>query len=116
MLKLDRKRRTRRRLELNEETLRLIDELARIHCTMKEAAAVLGEELRECVVVVLSPAFERVETVRGETPLTYFEFGTLAAWVAFSVSPFDLWPGGDGYFQPGGHIYRLLVGIGGRWD
>jgi transglutaminase-like putative cysteine protease len=24
----------------------------------------------------------------------------LAAWVAFSVSPFDLWPGGDGYFGP----------------
>jgi transglutaminase-like putative cysteine protease len=24
----------------------------------------------------------------------------LAAWVAFSVSPFDLWPGGDGFFGP----------------
>lgn len=29
----------------------------------------------------------------------------LAAWVAFSVSPADLWPGGDGYFGPLGRHF-----------
>jgi transglutaminase-like putative cysteine protease len=34
----------------------------------------------------------------------------LAAWVAFSVSPLDLWPGGDGFFGPlGSHFGRGFV-------
>src|SRR3989344_2035633 len=31
----------------------------------------------------LCAAFERIEATRGETPLTYFEFGTLAAFELF---------------------------------
>ncbi len=50
----------------------------------------------------LCEAFARVEAARGETPLTYFEFGTLAA--------FDL-------FQRGAvEIAVLEVGLGGRLD
>ncbi len=47
-------------------------------------------------------AFERVEAARGETPLTYFEFGTLAAWAIFATSELD--------------VLVLEVGLGGRLD
>lgn len=47
-------------------------------------------------------AFERVEAARGEVPLTYFEFGTLAALVAFDAAGCDAWV--------------LEVGLGGRLD
>ncbi len=50
----------------------------------------------------LAAAFERVESVRGATPLTYFEFGTLAAWVVFATSQLD--------------ALVLEVGLGGRLD
>ncbi len=50
----------------------------------------------------LCAAFERVEAARGETPLTYFEFGTLAA--------LDL------FRERGVEIAILEVGLGGRLD
>jgi len=50
----------------------------------------------------LAQAFERVEQVRASTPLTYFEFGTLAA--------FDL------LFSAGLDVLLLEIGLGGRLD
>ncbi|MDP2809033.1 MAG: bifunctional tetrahydrofolate synthase/dihydrofolate synthase [Rhodocyclaceae bacterium] len=53
----------------------------------------------------LCEAFARVESARvsvGGTPLTYFEFGTLAAWEVFAVHPLD--------------AIILEVGLGGRLD
>ncbi|MFQ6006504.1 MAG: bifunctional folylpolyglutamate synthase/dihydrofolate synthase, partial [Woeseia sp.] len=47
-------------------------------------------------------SFERVESARQKTPLTYFEFGTLAAMVAFEESDAD--------------TVVLEVGMGGRLD
>lgn len=47
-------------------------------------------------------AFERVEDARGSTTLTYFEFGTLAAFVLFDEAGVDDWV--------------LEVGLGGRLD
>lgn len=51
---------------------------------------------------VLTAAFEAIEQARGEVPLTYFEFGTLAALLQFSTSNLD--------------IALLEVGLGGRLD
>jgi len=50
----------------------------------------------------LCAAFARVEAARGKTPLTYFEFGTLAAWEAFAAARVD--------------VVILEVGLGGRLD
>ena len=50
----------------------------------------------------LVQAFERVEAVRGDIPLTYFEFGTLAAFICFAQAGCDSW--------------ILEVGLGGRLD
>lgn len=50
----------------------------------------------------LCAAFERVESVRGDVPLTYFEFGTLAAIDLFARTPLD--------------VVILEVGLGGRLD
>jgi dihydrofolate synthase/folylpolyglutamate synthase len=50
----------------------------------------------------LCEAFERVEAARADTPLTYFEFGTLAAWEVFVASKVD--------------VAILEVGLGGRLD
>lgn len=50
----------------------------------------------------LVAAFERVEAARGDVPLTFFEFGTLAALDAFRASGCDAWV--------------LEVGMGGRLD
>ena len=47
-------------------------------------------------------AFQRIEFARGSTPLTYFEFGTLAALSLFSEAALD--------------IAILEVGLGGRLD
>jgi dihydrofolate synthase/folylpolyglutamate synthase len=47
-------------------------------------------------------AFERVEAARGDIPLTYFEFGTLAAFICFARAGCDSW--------------ILEVGLGGRLD
>ncbi|MBW7469977.1 bifunctional tetrahydrofolate synthase/dihydrofolate synthase [Marinobacter sp. F4218] len=50
----------------------------------------------------LVSAFERVEAARRNISLTYFEFGTLAAFVAFSEAEVEDW--------------LLEVGLGGRLD
>lgn len=47
-------------------------------------------------------AFARVEEARGGVPLTYFEFGTLAAWEMFAAAGLD--------------AIVLEVGLGGRLD
>lgn len=51
---------------------------------------------------VLIDAFGRVEAARAGVPLTYFEFGTLAAWEAFAAA--------------GCEVIILEVGLGGRLD
>ena len=50
----------------------------------------------------LIAAFERIEAARGDTPLTYFEFGTLAAFDLFARANPD--------------VALLEVGLGGRLD
>jgi dihydrofolate synthase/folylpolyglutamate synthase len=50
----------------------------------------------------LVDAFERIEALRGDIPLTYFEFGTLAAWLVFGAGDADVWV--------------LEIGLGGRLD
>lgn len=50
----------------------------------------------------LCTAFEHIEHIRGDTPLTYFEFGTLAALQLFSDKQID--------------VAMLEVGLGGRLD
>ncbi len=47
-------------------------------------------------------AFERIEAVRGNEALTYFEFGTLAALLVFADANIDTWV--------------LEIGMGGRLD
>jgi dihydrofolate synthase/folylpolyglutamate synthase len=47
-------------------------------------------------------AFERIDQSRGDTSLTYFEFGTLAALAIFAAEPLD--------------VVILEVGLGGRLD
>ncbi len=47
-------------------------------------------------------AFSRVEQARGDAALTYFEFGTLAAWEVFAAADLD--------------AIILEVGLGGRLD
>jgi dihydrofolate synthase/folylpolyglutamate synthase len=51
---------------------------------------------------LLADAFARVEEMRGDTSLTYFEFGTLAAWEIFAKAGLD--------------VLILEVGLGGRLD
>ncbi|HXZ53842.1 MAG TPA: bifunctional tetrahydrofolate synthase/dihydrofolate synthase [Burkholderiales bacterium] len=50
----------------------------------------------------LCVAFEAVERARGDVTLTYFEFGTIAAWEIFTSGPLD--------------AVILEVGLGGRLD
>lgn len=50
----------------------------------------------------LCQAFEAIDAARGDTPLTYFEFGTLAAFWLFSRAALD--------------VVVLEVGLGGRLD
>jgi dihydrofolate synthase / folylpolyglutamate synthase len=57
---------------------------------------------REASDEELCVAFERVEIARGDVPLTYFEFGTLAALLIFQES------------DP--QVVILEVGLGGRLD
>ena len=47
-------------------------------------------------------AFTTIESVRNDVPLTYFEYGTLAAFVVFANAGLDVW--------------ILEVGMGGRLD
>jgi len=51
---------------------------------------------------ILCESFERIEQARGDTPLTYFEFGTLAALWCFAQAGLD--------------AAILEVGLGGRLD
>lgn len=64
-----------------------------------ERIAVGGSAVSDVDIVA---AFERIESVRGDIPLTYFEYGTLAALVVFE--------------QHGVDISILEVGMGGRLD
>ena len=64
-----------------------------------ERVRLSGQEASDAV---LSRAFERVEVARGATPLTYFEFGTLAALQVFADTRVD--------------VAILEVGLGGRLD
>lgn len=57
---------------------------------------------REIEDEVLCRAFARIEAARGDTSLTYFEFGTLAAVMAFGEAGVD--------------VAVLEVGLGGRLD
>lgn len=56
----------------------------------------------ECSDELLCQAFEKIEQARGDTPLTYFEFSTLAALWVFDQLKLDYWV--------------LEVGLGGRLD
>lgn len=58
-----------------------------------------GEEVSDAMIC---ESFERIDQVRGETSLTYFEFGTLAAFDIFDRSQLD--------------VAVLEVGLGGRLD
>jgi dihydrofolate synthase/folylpolyglutamate synthase len=64
-----------------------------------ERIVVDGVAVNDDVIVA---AFEKVEQARGETELTYFEFGTLAAIEIFAEADLDVW--------------ILEVGLGGRLD
>ena len=57
---------------------------------------------RDAIDADLVAAFETIEAARGETPLTYFEYGTLAALWLFERARLDL--------------AILEVGLGGRLD
>jgi dihydrofolate synthase/folylpolyglutamate synthase len=57
---------------------------------------------REVADTALCEAFAAVEAARGDTLLTYFEYGTLAAAWLFAREPLDAW--------------ILEVGLGGRLD
>ena len=64
-----------------------------------ERVRIAGEEASDAM---LCNAFERVDEARGETTLTYFEFGTLAALLLFRSAGLD--------------AAVLEVGLGGRLD
>src|SRR5688572_12350464 len=64
-----------------------------------ERVRIGGEEAGDGV---LSRSFARVEAARGDTPLTYFEFGTLGAFIAFAEAKIE--------------VAVLEVGLGGRLD
>lgn len=64
-----------------------------------ERIRIAGEEVDDAA---LCAAFESVDKARGDTSLTYFEFGTLAAFSLFSQAHLD--------------IALLEVGMGGRLD
>ena len=64
-----------------------------------ERIRVQGADASDSMLVAV---FDRIEHARGETPLTYFEFGTLAALLIFAESSLD--------------IAILEVGLGGRLD
>lgn len=64
-----------------------------------ERVEIDGAPLSDAALVA---AFEAVERARGEVPLTYFEYGTLAALQAFAGAGLDL--------------QVLEVGLGGRLD
>lgn len=64
-----------------------------------ERVRVLGDDASDAMIIA---AFERIEAARGDLPLTYFEFGTLAALLVFADAGLD--------------VAILEVGLGGRLD
>ncbi len=64
-----------------------------------ERIVVNGAEATDAQIIA---AFERVEAARGDVPLTYFEYGTLAAMAIFAAAEVEVW--------------ILEVGLGGRLD
>lgn len=64
-----------------------------------ERVCVAGEPASDAELIA---AFERIEGARGATPLTFFEFGTLAAFLVFGERRCQAWV--------------LEVGMGGRLD
>ena len=64
-----------------------------------ERVRIDGADVDDAALVA---SFERIEAARGETPLTYFEYGTLAALDLFARAQLDL--------------AILEVGLGGRLD
>ena len=64
-----------------------------------ERIAVDGVDATDAQIIA---AFERVEAARADVPLTYFEYGTLAAMVLFAEANPDVW--------------ILEIGMGGRLD
>jgi dihydrofolate synthase / folylpolyglutamate synthase len=64
-----------------------------------ERVRVQGEDAGDQTLI---DAFARIEAARGDTALTYFEFGTLAALLVFAESDLD--------------VAILEVGLGGRLD
>jgi len=64
-----------------------------------ERVRINGQDISDAALI---SAFEQVEAARGKVSLTYFEFGTLAAFVALAESGVEDW--------------ILEVGLGGRLD
>ena len=64
-----------------------------------ERVSIAGNPVDDSILVA---AFNRIETARGDIPLTYFEYGTLAALLIFSEQEVD--------------VALLEVGLGGRLD
>ncbi|MBS93617.1 MAG: bifunctional folylpolyglutamate synthase/dihydrofolate synthase [Chromatiales bacterium] len=64
-----------------------------------ERICIDGQPVEDAEIV---QAFERIEAVRGDTSLTFFEYGTLAAFCIFSDHSCDAWV--------------LEIGLGGRLD
>jgi len=64
-----------------------------------ERIAIDGQPVPDAEIVA---AFEAIEAVRGDVELTYFEYGTLAAFLVFERAGLDAWV--------------LEVGMGGRLD
>lgn len=64
-----------------------------------ERIVIQGQQASDAAIIA---AFETIEAVRDDIPLTYFEYGTLAALVLFAEAELDVW--------------ILEVGMGGRLD
>jgi dihydrofolate synthase/folylpolyglutamate synthase len=64
-----------------------------------ERVRIHGDDAPDALLIA---AFERIEAARGDIPLTYFEFGTLAALATFADAGLDL--------------AILEVGLGGKLD
>jgi dihydrofolate synthase/folylpolyglutamate synthase len=79
---------------------------ARVGCYTSPHLLRYNERIRlggvEATDAQIVAAFELIESVRGDVPLTYFEFGTLAAMAVFATAGIE--------------IAVLEVGMGGRLD
>jgi dihydrofolate synthase / folylpolyglutamate synthase len=64
-----------------------------------ERVRIQGQDVADAL---LCEAFETIDAQRGDTPLTYFEVGTLAALLVMAAHPLDL--------------AVLEIGLGGRYD